>query len=211
MIDELDIQASSRLIRAATHGRGMWESPLAEPSQASLTVTAPNGGESWLVGSVQQITWESSGNSGNVKIDYSTNSGSTWMSIINSTVDNGSYSWTIPDTPSGNALVRVCDVDDNPCDQSDAVFTIPFHGVLGDVNDDTLANSTDALIILSCDVGLDVTQFCPMNCGDTNEDGLVNSTDALIILSYDVQMEVSFPVGEEGCPVNVTACAGCNP
>ena len=211
VVDELDIQASSRLIRAATHGRGMWESPLAEPPQASLTVTAPNGGESWLVGSVQQITWESSGNSGNVKIDYSTDGGSAWTSIVASTTDDGSYSWTIPNTPSENALVRVCDVDDDPCDESDAVFTIPFQGILGDVNDDAAANSTDALIILSCDVGLDVTQFCPMNCGDANEDGLVNSTDALIILSYDVQMEVSFPVGEEGCPINVTACAGCNP
>jgi len=84
-------------------------------------------------------------------------------------------------------------------------------GILGDINDDDLANSTDALIILSGDVGINVSQFCPMNCGDVNNDGLVNSTDALIILSYDVGMSVPFPVGQSGCPGSVTPPPGCNP
>jgi hypothetical protein len=82
--------------------------------------------------------------------------------------------------------------------------------ILGDVNGDGLVNSTDALIILSCDVGLDTSSFCPMNCGDVNGDGLVNSTDALIILSYDVGISVPFPVGEHGCPSSVTPCPGCS-
>jgi len=34
---------------------------------------------------------------------------------------------------------------------------------LGDVNGDGYANSTDALIVVSCDVGIDTTPFCPMN------------------------------------------------
>jgi hypothetical protein len=84
-------------------------------------------------------------------------------------------------------------------------------GISGDVNGDDAVNSTDALIILSCDVGINVSQFCPMNCGDANGDGLVNSTDALIILSYDVGMSVPFPVGEPGCPSDVTPCPGCTP
>jgi hypothetical protein len=83
---------------------------------------------------------------------------------------------------------------------------------LGDVNGDGVADSTDALIILSGDAGLDVSPFCPMNCGDVNDDGWVNSTDALIVLSYDIHMPIPFPVGEEGaCPVSVTPCPGCNP
>lgn len=92
-----------------------------------------------------------------------------------------------------------------------ANFQITGSGIIGDVNDDMLANSTDALIILSCDVGLNTTQFCPMNCGDVNADGLVNSTDALIILSYDVGLSVPFPVGQSGCYSSVTPCPGCNP
>jgi YD repeat-containing protein len=82
-------------------------------------------------------------------------------------------------------------------------------GVLGDVNSDDTVNSTDALIILSCDVGLDTSTFCPINCGDVNGDGYVNSTDALIILSYDVGIPVPYPVGEPGCPSIVTPCPGC--
>jgi hypothetical protein len=84
-------------------------------------------------------------------------------------------------------------------------------GILGDVNGDDTVNSTDALIILSCDVGIDTSPFCPMNCGDVNGDGLINSTDALIILSYDVGMDVPYPVGEPGCPSGVTPCPGCSP
>jgi hypothetical protein len=81
----------------------------------------------------------------------------------------------------------------------------------GDVNVDGLVNSTDALIVLSADVGLNTSQFCPMNCGDVNADGYVDSTDALIILSYDVGMIVPFPVGQPGCPSSVTPPPGCTP
>jgi hypothetical protein len=84
-------------------------------------------------------------------------------------------------------------------------------GISGDVNGDGAPNSTDALIILSADVGMNTSWFCPMNCGDVNSDGLVNSTDALIILSYDVGMTIPFPVGQAGCPSSVTQPAGCNP
>ncbi len=84
-------------------------------------------------------------------------------------------------------------------------------GSLGGVNDDGLVNSTDALIILTADVGLDTSAFCPMNCGDVNGDGLVNSTDALIVLTYDVGLPVPFPLGAGACPTTVTQPPGCNP
>jgi len=83
-------------------------------------------------------------------------------------------------------------------------------GLLGDVNGDDLVNSTDALIILTCDADYDVSSFCPMNCGDVNADGLVNSTDALILLSYDAGYSIPFPVGQPNCPASVTPCPGCN-
>jgi hypothetical protein len=93
-----------------------------------------------------------------------------------------------------------------------AYFSAESVGKLGDVNGDGEVTSTDALIILSGDVGLDVSQFCPINCGDVNDDGEVTSTDALIILSFDVGISVPYPVGEAGeCPENVTPCPGCNP
>ena len=88
---------------------------------------------------------------------------------------------------------------------------IPESGIVGDVDDDEYVTSTDALIILSCEVGLNTSMFCPMNCGDVDNDGLITSTDALIILSFEVGYSVPFPVGESGCPPSVTPCDGCNP
>jgi hypothetical protein len=102
-----------------------------------------------------------------------------------------------------------CSVTMNADKSVTANFTTG-NGILGDVNGDDNLNSTDALIILSGDVGIDISQFCPINCGDVNADGLVNSTDALIILSYDVGITVPYPMGTSSCPSSVT-CAGCNP
>jgi uncharacterized repeat protein (TIGR02543 family) len=94
-------------------------------------------------------------------------------------------------------------------DKAVTAHFVPDAGMLGDINGDDTVNSTDALIVLSCDVGMDTAQFCPMNCGDVNDDGLVNSTDALVILSYDAGMTVPYLVGGSGCPTSATPCAGC--
>ncbi len=88
---------------------------------------------------------------------------------------------------------------------------VALPATLGGVNDDGLVDSTDALIILTADAGLNTSQFCPMNCGDVNADGLVNSTDALIILTYDVGMSVPFPVATGSCPSSITQPPGCSP
>jgi RHS repeat-associated protein len=93
---------------------------------AHIKVLVPNGGETWAAGSVRQITWTGPGIYNDVKIDYSINNGSTWMTVVLSTPDDGSYSWTVPDTPSTQCLVRIDDTfsDTEPPDTSDEVFTI---------------------------------------------------------------------------------------
>ncbi|NIN65163.1 MAG: hypothetical protein GTO63_10775, partial [Anaerolineae bacterium] len=91
----------------------------------AVTVTAPNGGEVWCVGSTENITWTFTGID-TVKIEYSTDAGSSWMTEVDKTpAAPGTYSWTVPDAPSVQCLVKICDAEDGtPCDQSDAVFTI---------------------------------------------------------------------------------------
>ncbi|MCI0513821.1 choice-of-anchor D domain-containing protein [candidate division KSB1 bacterium] len=89
-----------------------------------IIVTSPNGGEIWAGGSTHNITWTSSGTSGTVKIEYSTNSGTNWTPIASSTADDGTYAWTIPGTQSTNCLVKITDTDGNPSDQSDGTFEI---------------------------------------------------------------------------------------
>lgn len=90
----------------------------------TVTVTSPNGGENWEIGTVHAITWSSSGISSTVNIDYSSNGGSSWTAVAGSVANTGSYNWTIPNTPSGNCLVRVSDSGGSPSDTSNAAFTI---------------------------------------------------------------------------------------
>ena len=91
---------------------------------ASVTVTSPNGGESWAGGSARSLTWTSSGVS-NVKLEY-TLDGATWNLITGSTAAAaGSYAWTVPNTASTAARVRASDVASAATsDVSNAAFTI---------------------------------------------------------------------------------------
>jgi hypothetical protein len=90
-----------------------------------LTVTSPNGGENWIGNSTRNITWTSQ-NITNVSIEYSTNNGTNWISVIASTpAAGGSYSWTVPNTPSTQCLVRISDASNASInDVSNATFTI---------------------------------------------------------------------------------------
>ncbi len=90
-----------------------------------LTLTSPNGSESWDAGSTQNITWTSS-DVANVKLEYSTNNGSDWKTIVVSTdASMGSYNWIVPSISSSNCLVRISDISDQSIsDQSDGTFSI---------------------------------------------------------------------------------------
>ncbi len=92
----------------------------------TITVTSPNGGERWNIGLQKNITWNST-SVVNVKIEYSTNMGSSWNTIINSTAAiNRTYPWTIPNTPTVYGLVRITDVSNGTVsDQSNSIFSIP--------------------------------------------------------------------------------------
>ncbi len=98
---------------------------LGKPAVPTITVSSPNGGENWRVGSVHDITWSSQNFTGNVKIEYSTNAGSTWITIISSTVDDGVHPWAIPNAPTTQGRVKVSGAaTGTPSDISNANFTI---------------------------------------------------------------------------------------
>ena len=92
-----------------------------------LQLTAPNGGEIWLVGDTQNITWLATGSINNVKLDYSDDGGNTYAQPIIASTNglSGTYSWTLPDSTGTNRKVKVSDASDaSVSDDSDAVFTI---------------------------------------------------------------------------------------
>jgi len=96
-----------------------------EPASPSLTLNTPNGGETWTVGTQQQIRWSSSNLAGNIHLDYSTNSFASATDIVASTPNSGVFTWTLPNDPSANVRVRVSStLTATISDTSDAVFSI---------------------------------------------------------------------------------------
>jgi hypothetical protein len=94
--------------------------------QPTVTVTSPNGGESWGVGSSQTVTWTSTNLSGNVRIDLSTDGGATFPTIVAaSTSNDGAEPWTVPAPATGAARIRIMSVADATVrDSSNANFTV---------------------------------------------------------------------------------------
>lgn len=94
-----------------------------------VTVTSPNGGESWYAGTVHKITWDASDNVGisSTDIDYTYDGGANWYDVADLPGNPGEYDWAVPNTPSNQCLVRVTCVDgasNSGSDVSDNYFTI---------------------------------------------------------------------------------------
>jgi hypothetical protein len=131
--DEPSDMCLVRISEAGNSGdEGIWDVSDAEFSivstiTAAVTVIFPNGGERLMVGAAYEITWSSKGLSGDVKIEYSTDNGVSWIEIIAAAPNDGIYDWTVPDAVSDNCLVRVSGSTksgENVDDVSDDVFSI---------------------------------------------------------------------------------------
>jgi Secretion system C-terminal sorting domain len=92
---------------------------------SSLSLESPNGGEVWLVGETEEISWADA-NVYNVKIELSEDNGTSWSTIVETTPNTGTYSWIVESTVSSTqCLIRITNVDDGLVyDVSDAVFII---------------------------------------------------------------------------------------
>jgi hypothetical protein len=113
-----------------------------EPNKSYITVLSPNGGETYFLGSTQNIRWISSGDISlvNIELVSVSNLGRELMetrSITFSPIFNkGYYSWTIPrcttgqecssnfQIPPGKYYIKVSDANGNIFDMSDAPFSV---------------------------------------------------------------------------------------
>lgn len=102
------------------------------PASGSITVTSPNGGETWTIGTNATITWTTQGPITDVKIELQRTSGGSWTTITESTTNDGSYAWPVTSPETSQALIRISKVsDDTINDTSDAVFTIRTQTIVG--------------------------------------------------------------------------------
>jgi hypothetical protein len=94
-------------------------------AQRSITVTSPNGGETWFLGNTKNITWTSVGAGSNVNIDISRDGGTAWSNIVSNTPNDGTHSWVVTSPTSTQCRVRVTSVTyPSVTDMSNANFTI---------------------------------------------------------------------------------------
>ncbi len=91
-----------------------------------ITVISPNGGESWQQGTFHEISWTSVNFTGEIKIEL-LQDGSSPVELINTTENDGSWEWEIPEdqTVAANYSIRISDTADGiPSDESDSYFSI---------------------------------------------------------------------------------------
>ena len=91
---------------------------------SSVTVTSPNGGENWPIGSPQNITWDAVNLSGQVKIELSRDGGLSWETLAENAPDSVAFTWAVTMPPSQNCFVKVSDSAGSVADSSNAPFSI---------------------------------------------------------------------------------------
>ena len=87
-----------------------------------LTMTYPNAGESFAPGEVESLHWDAINTTEDFVLEYSTDNGSTWNSITTVGSTTYTYAWSIPNTVTGEALVKIS--SGSFSDQSDEIFSI---------------------------------------------------------------------------------------
>lgn len=89
-----------------------------------ITVIAPNGGETCVLGKPCLITWSAT-ISGKVKIEASYDGGQSWATVLRSTANDGKHRWRAKGAPTTQARIRVSSVTDPQVfDSSDGNFAI---------------------------------------------------------------------------------------
>lgn len=123
----------------------------------AFTVSIPNGGENWLGGTSQTVTWNVAStnvspiNTSNVNILMSTDGGLTYpTTVLAGTPNDGTQAFTIPNIPT-NTTVRfmIQAVGNIFFDISNANFTITFNGALPAGLIDFTAKAINGKIVLN--------------------------------------------------------------
>jgi len=165
----------------------------------SVSLTSPNGNEEWKVGTSHDIIWtaeDTTSGVASIKLEYSTDSGNTWMLIADGEENDRTYSWIIPNEPSENCRVRVTAYDNAgnyDSDSSNNDFTIPPK-ILGDVSGNGEVTAYDAALVLQHLRGLITLKADQVKRADVDGETGLTANDAKLILKRVVGLIPKFPV-----------------
>jgi RHS repeat-associated protein len=79
-----------------------------------LDLTSPDGDEKLAAGETRTISWTGGQATQFVRIEYSTDNGSTYATIAGRAPNTGKYDWVVPTLSSPVCLVRISDADGAP-------------------------------------------------------------------------------------------------
>jgi predicted phosphodiesterase len=128
-------QSSSQSVTVTFNPAGDTEAP-------AVAVTAPDGGETWDIGTTHDIIWTATDNAGVTSVDIllSLDGGAAYADTISiSETNDGTYAWLVDAPATTSAMVKVIAHDaagNSGEDTSDAAFTVndPDSGI-GDESD----------------------------------------------------------------------------
>ena len=106
------------------------DSTFAIEEEPTITVTAPNGGEMWELGSEQTVSWNSINIGENVFIQLSRDAGATWETLAENAENSESWLWNVAGETSDSCLIKVSSLDNTVMDVSDSLFQIYLAPVL---------------------------------------------------------------------------------
>jgi len=160
-------------------------------------ISTGNGGEEYFLGNTIEITWTSTRDESFVKIEFSIDNGVNWKTVVDSTINDHLYLWTITDWVDAKWLMRISHTSDPSInDISNGPFIVVVHPDDQDadtdgfsVNEGDCNDSNDAVYPGAIEICDQVDNNCNglvnenLDCrGDINADGVVDLVDVILSL-----------------------------
>ncbi len=135
-------------------------------SIGSITLTSPNGGEKWQLGSTQPIQWQNISSISNIDILLSEDNGSNWTTIasnINANLE--SWDWLVDEVTTGQALIRIQNsLNSDVFDESNSAFSIADINITAPNGSENYQTNQDLAILWnSSNVNLVTIQYSDNN------------------------------------------------
>jgi hypothetical protein len=131
---------------------------ITSPPATPITVTSPNGGESWTAGNSRNIIWTYDGDAGDtVRIEVLKGDNTERMLAPEAPigdVGNGSFQWgmTLDQPPGNDYRIKVASTANALCgDTSDGMFTIVEFSPLPNLTPYQPAGWADKIVPSGCD------------------------------------------------------------